>query len=125
MPSPFAPSDQPPIDDSFPGGDGSDQELAAPGLTLTPDQLASAGLVDLMEGDTFEVHITGTVTSADGDLTAEITGATGGKLAGGEMPEPMGELGEPEPENEMMTPGVKGPKAAGFGFKKPYDEDEE
>jgi hypothetical protein len=38
------------------------------------------------------------------------------------MPEPMG---EEEPENEMMTPGVKGPKAAGFGFKKPYDEDEE
>jgi len=120
MPSPFAPpSDQPPIDDSFPGGDGSDQELASPGLTLTPDQLAGAGLVDLMEGDTFTVTITGTVTSADGDLTAEITGATGGKLASSE---PMGELGEPEPENEMMTPGVKGPKAAGFGFQKADEE---
>lgn len=122
MPSPFAPSDQPPIDDSLPGGDGSDQELASPGLTLTPDQLAGAGLVDLMEGDTFTVTITGTVTSADGDLTAEITGATGGKLGGSEMPEPMGELGEPEPENEMMTPGVKGPKAAGFGFRKADEE---
>lgn len=124
MPSPFAPpSDQPPIDDSFPGGDGIDQELAPAGLTLTPDQLASAGLVDLMEGDTFEVHITGTVTSADGDLVADIISATGGKMSGSEMPEPMGEMEiEEEPENEMMTPGVKGPKAAGFGFRKADEE---
>lgn len=124
MPSPFAPpSDQPPIDDSYPGGDGTDQELASPGLTLTPDQLASAGLVDLMEGDTFTVTITGTVTSADGDLVAEITSATGGSLAGNEMPEEMGEMEEEEPENEMMKPGVKGPKAAGFGFKQADEED--
>ena len=124
MPAPFAPpSDQPPIDDSYPGGDGADPEFAQPGLTLTPDQLASAGLVDLMEGDTFTVTITGTVTSADGDLVADITSATGGKLAGSEMPEAMGEIpGEAEPENEMMKPGVKGPKAAGFGFKRATEE---
>ena len=123
MPSPFASSDQPPIDDSYPGGDGSDPEFAQPGLTLTPDQLASAGLIDLMEGDTFTVTITGTVTSADGDLVADITSATGGKLGMGEMESPMGEMEiEEEPENEMMKPGVKGPKAAGFGFRKADEE---
>lgn len=123
MPSPFASSDQPPIDDSYPGGDGSDSEFAQPGLTLTPDQLASAGLIDLMEGDTFTVTITGTVTSADGDLVADITSATGGKLGMGDMESPMGEMEiEEEPENEMMKPGVKGPKAAGFGFRKADEE---
>lgn len=121
-------SDQPPIDDSYPGGDETDgMELSAPNLTLSPDMLAGAGLDNLMEGDTFTVTITGRVTSADGDLMAEVTGAMGGKMGEGDMQEPMdepmGDEMEDETEDEMndtgmMTPGVKGPKEAGFAFRK-------
>lgn len=124
----YASSDQPPIDDSYPGGDETDgPELSAPSLTLSPDMLAGAGLDNLMEGDTFTVTITGRVMSADGDLMAEITGAMGGKMGEGDMQEPMGGEMEAEMENgmedkmsdaKMMTPGVKGPKEAGFAFRK-------
>ena len=124
----YASSDQPPIDDSYPGGDETDgPELSAPSLTLSPDMLAGAGLDNLMEGDTFTVTITGRVMSADGDLMAEITGAMGGKMGEGDMQEPMDEMMEEpmgdEMEDEMedagmMTPGVKGPKEAGFAFRK-------
>ena len=124
----YASSDQPPIDDSYPGGDETDgMELSAPNLTLSPDMLAGAGLDNLMEGDTFTVTITGRVTSADGDLMAEITGAMGGKMGEGDMQEPMDEMMEEpmgdEMEDEMddtgmMAPGVKGPKEAGFAFRK-------
>ena len=124
----YASSDQPPIDDSYPGGDETDgPELSAANLTLSPDMLAGAGLDNLMEGDTFTVTITGRVMSADGDLMAEVTGAMGGKMGEGDMQEPMeepmGDEMEDETEDEtddtgMMTPGVKGPKEAGFAFRK-------
>jgi len=124
----YASSDQPPIDDSYPGGDETDgPEPSVPSLTLSPDMLAGAGLDNLMEGDTFTVTITGRVMSADGDLMAEITGAMGGKMGEGDMQEPMGGEMEDEMENsmedkmsdaEMMAPGVKGPKEAGFAFRK-------
>ena len=107
-----SPSTQPPVDDSLPAID--DPGIGAPEnnlLSLTPEQLQSAGLDQLMPGDSFSVRITGTVNSADNGLTAEITGASEGAMEGGEeLP------AEPPDEREPMKAGPQSPKAAGFNF---------
>lgn len=89
-------------------GDPSDDD-SKPELNLTPDQLASAGLGDLEEGDKFTVTITGTVTSNDPDtgLEAEITEASEGEKS---TDEPGGDM-EPLPGKKAIL----SPKDAGMG----------